>query len=189
MSLRLHVVTASTRPGRIGPVVAGWFKELAEKRNAFDVRGVDLADYRLPVFDEPNHPRSGKYENETTRRWSEAVDSADAYVFVTPEYNHGPTPALVNAMTFLSNEWAYKPAAFVSYGGMSGGRLGVQATKPMLNTLKMVPLLESVTIPMVMEHVSDGRFAPNEAHVGSANAVLDELQRWAEALRPMREAA
>jgi NAD(P)H-dependent FMN reductase len=105
---------------------------------------------------------------------------------VTPEYNFGPTPALLNALNYVYSEWNYKPAAFVSYGGVSGGMRAVQVTKLTLTTLKIVPVLEAVTIPQVSHRVKDGRFEAEEIHVKSAETMLTELHRWAEALKPMR---
>ena len=186
MALKLNIIIASTRPGRVGAPVGAWFHEVAKTHGGFDAERVDLAAFALPIYDEPLHPRLQKYEHEHTRRWSASVDAADAYVFVTPEYNHGPTPALVNALNYVYTEWNYKPAAFVSYGGISGGMRAVQTTKLTLNTLKMVPILEAVTIPMVAQHLKDGAFVPNEIHMTSANDLLNELARWAEALKPLR---
>jgi NAD(P)H-dependent FMN reductase len=128
-----------------------------------------------------------QYEHEHTRRWSAIVAAADAYVIVTPEYNHGTTPALLNALNYVYKEWNYKPAGFVSYGGVSGGIRAVQAVKPTLNTLKIVPLVEAVMIPTVTQQLDENkRFRPGEIHTSSANVMLNELLRWAEALRPMR---
>lgn len=186
MPLRLNIVVASTRPGRVGPAVAEWFHGAAERHGAFDVHMADLAEFGLPVYDEPRHPRMKQYEHEHTKRWAASVDAADAFVFVAPEYNFGPTPALLNALNYVYDEWTYKPAAFVSYGGISGGMRAVHTTKLTLTTLKMVPLLEAVTIPMVSERISDGRFDAAEVHEKSAATMLGELHRWAEALKPMR---
>jgi len=186
MRLRLNIITASTRPGRIGPMIVDWFYGLSKDDGTFDVDSVDLAAFELPVYDEPRHPRLCQYEHEHTRRWSASVMAADAYVFVTPEYNFGPTPALINALNYVYMEWNYKPAAFVSYGGVSGGMRGVQMTKQTLTTLKMVPIMETVTIPMVAEHLKDGKFVPSNVHTQSASTLLKELHRWAEALKTMR---
>lgn len=186
MNLKLNIIVASTRPGRKGPLVAEWFAEYAKEKSEFDVDLVDLESFDLPVYDEPNHPMTQKYEHEHTRRWSASVDAADAYVFVTPEYNFGPTPALTNALTYVYKEWGYKPAAFVSYGGVSGGMRGVQAAKQTLTTLKVVPILEAVTIPMFAEMIEDGVFRPKDIHEQSADALLSELHRWASALKPLR---
>ena len=189
MPLRLNVVIASTRPGRVGSAVADWFHGIAREDGRFDAHLVDLAEFNLPIYDEPRHPRMQQYEHEHTQRWSESVAAADAFALVTPEYNFGPTPALLNALNYVYTEWNYKPAAFVSYGGISGGMRAVQVTKLTLTTLKMMPILEAVTIPMVSERVTDGRFTPAEVHTKSAGTLLQELHRWAEALKPMRSGA
>ena len=186
MTLRLNIIVASTRPGRVGPVVADWFHGVAARHGAFDVHMADLAEFGLPVFDEPRHPRLQQYEHEHTRRWSESVAAADAFALVTPEYNFGPTPALLNALNYLYSEWNYKPAGFVSYGGISGGMRAVHVTKLTLTTLKMVPLVEAVTIPGVSERIVDGKFQAAEVQMRSAEAMLTELHRWAEALKPLR---
>jgi len=186
MTLRLNIIIGSTRPGRVGKPVADWFEGVARRKGNFDVHLVDLVDFDLPVYDEPKHPRLQQYEHAHTRRWSESVAAADAYVLVTPEYNFGPTPALINALNYVYTEWNYKPAAFVSYGGISGGLRAVQTTKLSLTTLKMMPILESVMVPMVSEHIREGRFEPNDIHNESAEVLLTELHRWAEALKPMR---
>jgi len=186
MPLRLNIIIASTRPGRVGKPVADWFESVARAKGNFDVHLVDLLDFDLPLYDEPKHPRFQQYEHAHTRRWSESVAAADAYVLVAPEYNFGPTPALINALNYVYAEWNYKPAAFVSYGGVSGGLRAVQMVKQILTTLKVMPILESVTIPHVGQHLQDGSFRAETIHEESADAMLAELQRWAEALKPMR---
>ncbi|MGA7297032.1 MAG: NAD(P)H-dependent oxidoreductase [Rhodanobacteraceae bacterium] len=188
MSLKLHVVICSTRPGRVGPSVARWFDEFARQHGNFDVELVDLADFDLPVYDEPAHPALQDYKHEHTKRWSKSVDSADAYVFVMPEYNYNPTPALVNALDYVYREWNYKPCGIVSYGGASGGLRAAQAVKLQLTTLKLVPLMEGVMVPMVAKQVDDdGRFRSNELIDKSAHTLLGELQFWAEGLKAMRD--
>ena len=182
----LHTIVCSTRPGRIGLPVARWFHEVASAHGGFEAHFVDLADFGLPVFDEPNHPRLRKYEHEHTRRWSASVAAADAFVFVTPEYNYGPPPSLVNALTYLAAEWHYKPAGFVSYGGVSGGLRAVQAAKLIVTTLRMMPLPEGVAIPMAPQQIADGAFAANDSNRHAAAALLGELNRWAGALQALR---
>ena len=185
--LKLQVVIASTRPGRQGPAVARWFVEAAIRHGMFEVELVDLAEVGLPLLDEPAHPRLKQYQHEHTRKWSEKVDSADAFVFVTPEYNYGSPPALINALDYLYQEWNYKPAGFVSYGGVSGGLRSVQMTKNIVTTLKMMPMVEAVSIPFFTQFITDsGEFAGEEAHEKSASVMLTELARWSDALKPLR---
>jgi len=115
------------------------------------------------------------------------VARGDAYVFVTPEYNHGTPPSLLNALDYLVHEWAYKPAAFVSYGGVSAGLRSVQMTKPVLLSLRIVPIVEAVSIPMFTSSIgADGAFAGDDRQAAAAQTMLDELRRWEQALRPLR---
>lgn len=187
MSLKLQVVICSTRPGRVGPSVANWFAEFAAKHQGFETTLVDLADFNLPVYDEPQHPRLQNYQHEHTKRWSASVSAADAYVFVTPEYNYCPPPSLTNALNYVYNEWNYKPCGFVSYGGVSGGLRSVQVAKQLVTTLKMMPMVEGVAVPMVGTLLGEsGAFTSNALLDDSARTMLDELHKWAVALKPMR---
>jgi NAD(P)H-dependent FMN reductase len=187
MALKLHTIICSTRPGRVGEAVGKWAQECALRHGRFDAELVDLAEINLPIYDEPKHPRFQQYEHEHTRRWSASVAAADAFVFVTPEYNYGPPPSLLNALNYVYNEWTYKPAAFVSYGGVSGGLRAVQVEKLTLTTLKMVPIMEGVVVPMVAQQVKEGVFTANDLQNQSATVMLEELLRWAEALKPLRQ--
>ena len=183
---KLHVVVSSVRQGRVGLTVAEWFFAVATGHGGFEPRLVDLKTVNLPVFDEPNHPRLGNYVHEHTKAWSETVIQADAFVFVTPEYNFGTPPALNNALNYLYREWNYKPVAFVSYGGLSGGTRSVQMTKQTLGALKMVPIVEAVNIPFIGQQLENGAFKSTERNEKAARTMLDELLRWANALTVLR---
>lgn len=184
--LKLHVIVASTRPGRIGLPIANWFLERAKAHGKFDATLVDLKEVNLPLLDEPNHPKLQKYEHAHTKAWSATVKAGDAFVFVTPEYNFSTSPALLNALDYLYSEWSYKPAAFVSYGGISAGLRAVQMAKQTLTTLNMMPIVEAVALPFAMKQVADGVFQGSETNDKAASGMLDELHRWAQALEPMR---
>lgn len=186
--LKLNVVICSTRPGRVGPAVARWFQGYAKAHGKFDAELVDLADFKLPVYDEPRHPRLKDYQHEHTKEWSASVASADAFAFVAPEYNYSPAPALVNALDFVFQEWAYKPAGIVSYGGISAGLRAGHAIKLQLCALNMMPIPAGVPIPMVgtLLDKDTGAFKTNDLVDTSAKTMLDQLGLWAEALKPMR---
>jgi NAD(P)H-dependent FMN reductase len=186
MAPRLHTVIASTRPGRIGPMVAQWFNDFAKEHSKFDARLVDLAEFNLPLIDEPHHPMRRQYQHEHTKKWSASVAAADAFVFVGPEYNYGPTPALLNAFDYLYLEWNYTPAAFVSYGGVSAGMRSSARSAMTAATLKMMPIPESVGIPNVFTQLADGKFKANDLNIAGAQTVLNELAKWEEALRGLR---
>lgn len=184
----LQVVLASTRPGRIGAPIARWFSAAAEEHAGFSVELVDLAEVDLPMFDEPKHPRLGQYQREHTKRWSSIVDRADAFAFVHPEYNHGMNAAVKNALDYLNAEWAYKPAGFVSYGGVSSGTRAMQMLKEVTLALRMVPAFDAVNIPFASELVSnDGRFEPSAVTIKAAATMLDELLNLSTTMRVIRE--
>ena len=186
MPLKLNVITVSTRPGRVGPKVAEWFHEFAVAHGGFEVEAVDLASFALPVFDEPKHPRFKDYSHDHTKAWSASVAQADAFVFVTPEYNYTPPPSFVNAVDYLFLEWTYKVAGIVSYGGPLGGARAAQMEKLMLTSVKVMTVPEGVSIPLPTHMDKDGDFAPSEPIEKSAKAMLDELVKWAGALKPLR---
>src|ERR1700694_2721559 len=186
LNTKLLVIIASTRPGRVGLPIANWAISEIEKHGGVEIDVADLAVIDLPMLDEAPNPVHRNYTKPHTIAWSKRVDAADAILIVTPEYNHGMPGSLKNAMDFLYHEWNYKPVAFVSYGGMSGGMRSVQMAKGVVTTLKMMPLPEAVNIHMVPKYIHDGQFIPEETHVNSLTKVLGELTRWAAALRSMR---
>lgn len=188
MTLTLHTIVCSTRPGRVGQSVARWAHQAAIAHGKFGAELVDLADFNLPILDEPQIPRLRKYEHEHTKAWSRSVQAADAFVFVMPEYNSGPPASIVNALDYLMVEWQYKPAGLVTYGGVSGGLRASQTIKPILTTLKIVPLPEAVVIPGVASQLDpEAGFKPTEMHESSAKLMLDELYRWTQAMKPLRQ--
>jgi NAD(P)H-dependent FMN reductase len=183
----LRIIIGSTRPGRVGPAVASWIAQRAEEHGGFDVQVTDLAELNLPMYNEPNHPRLKQYTHQHTKEWSALVEGSDVFVFVTPEYNFAFNAALKNAIDYLHGEWQHKAAGIVSYGGVAAGTRATQMLKQVLTTLKIVPVFEAVNIPFVREFLDeDGRFKPNEVMEASATAMLDELLRWTESLRPLR---
>ncbi len=186
--LKLKVIIVSTRPGRVGLPVGNWFAEYTREHGGFEVELVDLKDVNLPLLDEPKHPLLQEYEHEHTKRWSKIVAPADAFVFVTPEYDYFVPGALVNAIDFLSREWSYKPAGFVGYGGLSGGLRSIQAAKPLMTSVKIMPLPESVSIQFVQNNLSEQNiFQPDRKHEDMARIMLNELDKWATALQPLRQ--
>ncbi|GAA4607740.1 bifunctional NAD(P)H-dependent oxidoreductase/GNAT family N-acetyltransferase [Actinoplanes octamycinicus] len=185
------MLTCSTRPGALGPAVGRWLLDAITARAAqlgAELVPVALSDLDLPLLDEEEHPSSGVYHQEHTRRWSAMVDAADGFIAVTPEYNYGMPASLKNALDYLGREWAWKPIGFVSYGNTSAGTRSVQHAKQVVTTLRLVPLGATVAIRLG-DAVEDGRLRPDPARDAIATGLLDELVRVAHALRPMRDAA
>ncbi|MDQ4144545.1 MAG: NAD(P)H-dependent oxidoreductase [Actinomycetota bacterium] len=184
---KLGIIIGSTRPCRLGGPIGHWVLERAREHGAFDPELIDLADVNLPFLDEPEHPRLRNYTQAHTIEWSARIDPLDAFVFVTPEYNHGFSAPLKNAIDFLHQEWLYKPAGIVSYGGASGGTRAAQMLKPVLTALKMMPMFESVAVTFVRNLVDeDGRVSATEAIERSAGSMFMELERWSRTLAQLR---
>lgn len=174
----VQVIVASTRPGRVGEPTARWIAERAEKHGAFDVEIVDLAEIDLPMFCEPKHPRFGEYELQSTKDFSELIGRASGFVIVHPEYNHSYNAALKNALDHLNSEWAGKPVALVSYGGVAAGSRAAVALEPVLVVLQM-RIVGTVPIPFITQfvHDEDGTrvFRPNEMVEAGTDGMLDSL--------------
>jgi len=184
---KLGVIVCSTRPNRIGVHIAQWFVEKAKAHAGFEVELVDLREVALPQMDEPNHPIKRQYQHEHTKAWSRIASGLDAFVFVTPEYNYGMAPALLNAVDYLFHEWSYKAAAFVSYGGVSGGTRSVQMAKQTMTALRMMTIPEGVIIPFAMKLMQGDRFDPGTTQDDGVKRMLDELVRWNGALETLRK--
>lgn len=188
MTLNLKIILGSTRPGRKAPIVGRWVEEAARAHGGFDVDLVDLAEMGLPLLDEAEHPARQAYAHPHTRAWSEIVDSADAFIFVMPEYDSFPPAALVNAIQVLLREWGRKPAGIVSYGGVSGGLRGGLVLRQLLGAVGMMPLAAGVPLPFFANHIEDGTFIPTEPMIEGAGRMFDELASWGQTLQPMRAA-
>lgn len=186
MALSLKVIIGSTRPSRQGPIVASWVAEEAKGHEAFAVDLVDLAAVGLPLLDEPEHPARRNYTHEHTRRWSAIIEPADAFVFVTPEYDYFPPASLINAIQCLSLEWRHKPAGVVSYGGVSGGLRSSEVLRSLMSAVNMMPLPQTVPVPFFTKFIADGVFQPNAEMTTGVGGMLKELARWGDALKPMR---
>lgn len=183
---RLMIIVGSVRPGRVGLPIAEWVRDRAIAHGGFDVDFVDLLELDLPFMDEPNHPRLRNYTKQHTIDWSARVDAAEAVILVTPEYNHSYSPALKNALDYLSLEWWRKPVGFVSYGGVSAGSRGVVALEPVVVGLGMVRVGAEVEIPFGGASVVDGVFTPSNKDDAVLGKLLTESALLAEALKPLQ---
>ena len=184
MTLRIAIIVGSTRPGRKAPSVAEWVHRTAKSRTDADFEIVDIADFNLPVFDEPLPPAMGKYEKEHTKTWAAKIASFDAFVFVTPEYNHGPSGALKNALDFLYNEWANKAAGFVSYGGVGGVR-AVEQLRLVMGELQVADVRAQVALSLHADF-EEGAPKPDPRHEKTLSTMLDQLVAWGSALKTLR---
>jgi NAD(P)H-dependent FMN reductase len=183
------IVVGSVRPGRIGLPIAEWVKSRVEEVTDFEVDFADLAEIALPFMDEPIHPVKQQYTKQHTIDWSARVAAADAFIFVTPEYNHSFSPALKNAIDFLNAEWWRKPYGVVSYGGLSGGSRGVAALEPVINPLGLIRTGAFVELAFASAQITDGAFVAGDKEIAISGHMLADLVALAEGLKPLRAKA
>jgi NAD(P)H-dependent FMN reductase len=185
---KLKIISSTVRPGRKGPLVANWITELAKKNGNFDVELLDLGEINLPMMNEANHPSLKKYEHEHTKWWSAKIDEADAFIFVTSEYDYNYPAPLRNALEYLFQEWGYKAAGIVSYGCVSAGTRSSNSLKGDLSTFKMVPLSEAVHFTFFQQNINDqNEFEANEISHKAADVMLKQLVRWTKGLKTIKE--
>ncbi|GAA3394578.1 NAD(P)H-dependent oxidoreductase [Streptomyces roseoviridis] len=183
-TLRLAVIIGSSRVGRTGPAVARWFVEEAESCAMYDVDVLDLADVELPLSltREPGDTGSA----ELLASVAERLGSADAFVVITPEYNHSFTAPMKNLIDWHRAEWQAKPVAFVSYGGLSGGLRAVEQLRLVFAELHAATIRDTVSFHGVWQHIGeDGVLRAPDAAV-PAKVMLEKLQWWASALKDAR---
>ncbi|MFC7277345.1 NADPH-dependent FMN reductase [Paractinoplanes rhizophilus] len=184
--VKIAVVLGSTRPGRNGEAVARWVYDLAGKRSDAEFELLDIADFDLPMLDEPVPPSMGQYSHEHTRRWAAKVAEFDGYVFVTPEYNHSTSAALKNALDHVYAEWNNKAAGFVSYGS-AGGIRAVEQLRLMMAELQVATVRAQVALSLFTDFENYSSFHPAADHEPAVTALLDQLVCWSQAMKSVRE--
>lgn len=184
--MRIGIILGSTRPGRNGAAVARWVHDIAKRRREADFELIDIADYQLPLLDEPIPPSMGQYSKPHTKRWAEKIASLDGFIFVTPEYNHGTSGALKNAIDFLYAEWNNKVAGFVSYGSAGGAR-AVEHLRLVMAELQIADVRAHVLLSLYSDFENYSIFKPAPHHEATLNTLLDQVIVWAGALRTVRQ--
>ncbi|QGF22651.1 NADPH-dependent FMN reductase [Raineyella fluvialis] len=184
---RIGIIVGSTRPHRHARDVAEWALELASQRGDATYELIDLLDHPLPLLDEPLPPSRGRYEHEHTRQWAATVAGFDAFVIVTPEYNHSVPAVLKNALDYLYGEWNHKAVGFISYG-THGGVRAVEHLRGIAGELMMADVRAQVVLPFASDFDEHRRFTPREHNIKVLHAMLDQVVAWGEALAPVRHA-
>jgi NAD(P)H-dependent FMN reductase len=186
--LKIGIIVGSTRPGRKAGAVAKWVYDILKFRKDAEFEVVDIDDYKLPVLDEPVPPMMGQYSKSHTKAWSAKIDSLDAFIFVTPEYNHSTSAALKNAIDFLYHEWNNKVAGFVGYGS-AGGVRAVENLRLVMGEVKVATVRAQVMLSLYTDFENFITFKPHEHHDKTVHAVADEVIAWGGALKTLRESA
>jgi NAD(P)H-dependent FMN reductase len=183
--VKLQIILGSTRPGRAGEAVADWVLKQAKKREDIEVELVDVADFELPLLDEPIPPSIGKYTKAHTKKWAGKIDEADGFIFVAAEYNHSIAGGLKNAIDYLYKEWNNKAAGFVSYGS-NGGSRAVEHLRGVAAEIQIADVREQVLLNLASDFKDYSIFQPTEQHEQKLSKVLDQVVAWAEAMQHVR---
>ncbi len=185
--LKIQIILGSTRDARQGEKAAKFIYEFAKKRKDFSVEYIDLKEWNFQFLNEASPPSMGNYSDPKTKKWASKINESDGYIFVTPEYNHGYSAVLKNALDLIYKEWNNKPGAFVSYGGAAGSR-AVEQLRQVLVELQMAPIRAQVMITSIWTAFdSKGELINKEMYEKSTNAMFDQLVWWAHALKSARE--
>jgi NAD(P)H-dependent FMN reductase len=185
--ITVAIVVGSTRPGRKAEAVARWVYDIASRRVDARFELVDIKDFNLPLLDEPMPPSMGQYTQPHTKAWAARIAPFDGYVFVTPEYNHGTSGALKNAIDYLFREWNNKAAGFVGYGS-AGGTRAVEQLRLTMGELLVADVRAQVALSLFTDFENFSAFKPAPAHEKSVNAMLDQVIAWGGALKTLRPA-
>jgi NAD(P)H-dependent FMN reductase len=184
-ALKIAIIVGTTRPGRKCEAVARWVHQIAQRRTDAEFAIVDLATFALPILDEPVPAMFGQYEHPYTKAWSAAIAAFDGYVFVTPEYNHGASGSLKNAIDFLYAEWADKAAGFVGYGYTLGAR-AIENLRLVMASLQVATVRPQVGLSLFTDFEQGTVFKPIDAQEKNLSTVLDHVVAWSGALRTLR---
>src|SRR5207253_1787933 len=184
--LRIAIIIGSTRPGRNGEAMAKCVHEIAQKRTDAEFELVDIKDFNLPLLDEPVSPIMGQYSKPHTKVWAGKIGPFDGYVFVAPEYNHGISGALKNAIDFLFREWNNKAAGFVSYGSAGGSR-AVEQLRLVLAEVQIATVRNQVLLSLFTDFENFSIFKPDPRHEKSVNEMFDQVIAWGGAMKALRE--
>ena len=184
---KIGIITGSTRPNRNSLQVAEWVKGIADKRGDAEYEVVDLVEYNLPMYAEPvSAGMSQDYQTPEAIPWSEKIAELDGYVFICPEYNHGVTSALKNAIDYLYPEWNNKAAGIVSYGA-AGGIRAAEALRIIMAELQVATVRTHPALSLFTDFVKGSEFKPADFHEKTVNAMLGQVIAWTEAFEPLRK--
>ena len=185
--ISVKIILASTREGRKGEWVARYIQSRADKRSDWHVELLDLKEWDLPFYTSAKLPAMQKYDSERVKKWSREIDSTDAFIIVTPEYNHGYPAPLKNALDTLYNEWVRKAVAFVGYGGQAGGSRAIEQLKQVVLELQMAPAYEDIIIPRIRKAFDEQGNSTNPHLAEEVETMFEDLNWWARALKAARE--
>lgn len=175
--MKIGIILGSIREGRSGASVAEWVAGRAGSREGATYELIDLKTFDVPLLTSATVPGAAnkQYDDERVTRWSQTIDSYDAFVFVTPEYNHSVPGGLKNAFDSLGGEWANKPVAFVSYGA-EGGVRAVEHWRQIVGNFHMYPVRQQISLSLFTEFGAEG-VEPAERRADEIATLFDQLEQ------------
>lgn len=185
--IKIQIILGSTRQGRKGEVVAHWVMELAKARTDAQFELIDLRDWELPFYNDPKPAFEGDYSFEYTKKWSAKISEGDGYILITPEYNHGYSAVLKNALDHLYDEWAKKPVGFLSYGGLAAGARAVEQLRLVTTELGLLQVRTAIHIPKIRAAFSEDGEPIDDTLPEKANQLFTDTIQLAEVLKPLRQ--
>ncbi|PAK96914.1 NADPH-dependent FMN reductase [Brevibacterium casei] len=184
--LTIAIIPGTTRPGALNPQVVQWVSDQLAGRDDVTAEVVDFGAFDLPLLDEVIPAGAKRYENAHTKAWGSKLDEFDAFIFVTPEYNHSISGSLKNALDFVATEFNHKVAGIVNYGADKGVR-AAEHLRHILANYKVAVVRDQASFSIFTD-VADGTFAPTEVSAAPFASMVDDLVAWGGALKGVREA-
>lgn len=180
--MNLQIIVGSVRKGRTAIKVAKWIESTLKNYDyaTVDIEIVDLKEWELPFFAGPNPPLTGIYDQPKQQAWADQIAKGDAFIFISPEYNHGYSPVLKNALDYLGKEWQGKPAAYVSYGGSHGSR-SIDQIRQVGTQLGLIDSNAIVEIRDIFSRNQEEIFQGNEFDQKALKSAFDKLVQYVSA--------
>ena len=189
--LNLKIIVGSTREGRFSEKLLPWIAKGLDRQEEISYETLDLRDYDMPFYDQPMSPavvENGAYGNEVVRDFAKKISEADMYLIIAPEYNHGYSAVLKNALDSVYGEWNNKAVGFVSYGSVGGGRV-VEQLRQVAVELQMAPVRNAVHIQapwFLLDESGSLKEGVLADYDKSLTGTLNQLKWWGEALKAAR---
>ena len=180
--MKIQIIVGSVRERRIAIKVARWVQRSIERANysTVQVELIDLKEWNLPIFSGSHPPLTGIYDQPKQQQWADKIASGDAVILISPEYNHGYSPALKNALDYLGKEWQGKPAAYIGYGATNGSR-SIDQIRQVGTQLGLVDSNAVIEIRDIFSRNKTEEFEPNEFDNKNLRSVLDKLIQYVSA--------
>lgn len=175
----IYIIVGSIREGRTAIKIANWVDQAINELslNAIQTEIIDLKEWALPIFAGAHPPATGVYDQPKQQQWADKIAAADAFILISPEYNHGYSPALKNALDYVAKEWQGKPAAYVGYGATNGSR-SIDQLRQVATYIGLVDSNAVLEIRDIFKRNKEETFEANEFEVKGLSALMSKLQKY-----------